>query len=241
MRGSVPEAGPANPIGRIYAELLRCYGPQGWWPLLDFEGTQPDKTGSRAGYHPGRYDLPATETQAFEVCVGAILTQNTAWVNVEAALRRLQDAGALDPDGLIALEGDRLREAIRPAGFFNQKARKVQEFAVFFRNLEGRVPSREALLALWGIGRETADSMLLYAFRVPVFVVDAYTRRIAGTLGLIDPEADYDEIRALFEQNLPRDPAVFQEYHALLVEHAKRHYRKGSDWSACPLRRIVKE
>jgi endonuclease-3 related protein len=230
-----------NEIERIYAELLRCYGPQGWWPLLGFEGEQPDKTGSRAGYHPGRYDLPATAEQVFEVCVGAILTQNTAWVNVEAALRRLRDAGGLDPEGLLALDEDRLREAIRPAGFFNQKARKLREFTAYFRKMEGRVPSREELLALWGIGRETADSMLLYAFRVPIFVVDAYTRRIAGNLGLIDPGADYDEIRALFEQNLPRDLAMYQEYHALLVEHAKRHYRKGGAWSTCPLRRIAGE
>lgn len=230
-----------NPAGRIYAELLRCYGPQGWWPLLDCEGGAPDKTGSRAGYHPGRYDLPETPAQAFEICVGAILTQNTAWTNVEAALRRLRDAGGLDPEGLLALEENRLREAIRPAGFFNQKARKLREFARFFRDLEGRVPAREELLALWGIGRETADSMLLYAFGVPVFVVDAYTRRIAGSLGLIDPGADYDAIRAFFEEHLPLDAAVFQEYHALLVEHAKRHYRKGGDWSACPLRGIVEE
>jgi endonuclease-3 related protein len=160
-------------------------------------------------------------------------------VNVEKALRGLRDAGALDPDGLLALDEGRLRDAIRPAGFFNQKARKLREFAAFFRGLEGRIPSREELLALWGIGRETADSMLLYAFRVPIFVVDAYTRRIAGTLGLVDPLADYDDIRNIFEQGLPRDPAVYQEYHALLVEHAKRHYRKGGDWSTCPLRRIA--
>ncbi len=230
---------PDNPVMRIYAELLRCYGPQGWWPLLGLEGPQPDKTGSRTGYHPGRYDLPATAVQAFEICTGAILTQNTAWVNVEAALRRLRDAGALHPEGLLALDEDRLRDLIRPAGFFNQKARKLREFTIFFIGLEGRAPSREELLALWGIGRETADSMLLYAFRVPVFVVDAYTRRIAGSLGLIDPGADYDEIRTLFERNLPRDPAIYQEYHALLVEHAKRHYRKGGDWSTCPLRRVV--
>jgi len=239
MRLSVPGAGPEQTVRRIYAALLSCYGPQGWWPLLDFAGPQPDKTGSRAGYHPGRYDLPATDAQVFEVCAGAILTQNTAWVNVETALRRLQAAGGLGPDALLSLGEERLREAIRPAGFFHQKMRKLREFAVFFRELEGRAPSREELLALWGIGRETADSMLLYAYRVPVFVVDAYTRRIAGALGLIEPRAGYEEIRALFECSLPREVPVYQEFHALLVEHAKRHYRKGGDWSACPLRRIV--
>ncbi len=228
-------------IERIYHELYRAYGPQGWWPLLEYEGVQPTKSGSVRGYHPLRYDLPATRHQVFEVCVGAILTQNTNWVNVERALLRLHAEGGLDPERLCELDDVRLKEAIRPAGYYNQKTRKVRGFADFFLSLGIRAPDREELLGLWGIGCETADSMLLYAFYTPVFVVDAYTRRVFGSLGLVDDRADYDTIRVFIEESLPADLPVYQEYHALLVEHAKRYYPKRGDRPPCPLRRFVRE
>ncbi len=217
--------------------LYGRYGPQGWWPLLDYEGgREPAKTGSRRGYHPLRYDLPETRSQIFEVCAGAILTQNTNWMNVERALSSLHSIGALDPLRLSELDDATLKATVRPAGYYNQKARKLREFAEFFLSLGSTTPAREELLAVHGVGRETADSMLLYAFHVPIFVVDAYTRRIFGTLGLIEEKADYDRIRDLVEENLAPDLPVYQEYHALLVEHAKRYYRRGADRSACPLR-----
>ena len=110
-----------------------------------------------------------------------------------------------------------------------------------FRNLEIRVPAREELLSLKGVGPETADSILLYAFKQPSFVVDAYTKRIVTNLGLADEKANYNEIKALFEENLPEDLAVYQEYHALLVEHAKRYYQKKSSYAKCPLLEIVQD
>ena len=223
-----------NRIKEIYRTLYSLYGPQGWWPLLDCKGVNPTKTGSLRGYHPLDYTLPRTRGQVFEICVGAILTQNTAWPNVERALRNLKAAGALKPDALLRLEEPRLKEAIRPAGYFNQKARKVRIFTEFFLSRR-RAPSREELLALWGIGKETADSMLLYAFKIPTFVVDAYTRRVLANLGMIRGGEEYDEVKRIFEGRLEPDLAVYQEYHALLVEHAKRHYTKKSDSPGCPL------
>ncbi|HOT97021.1 MAG TPA: endonuclease III domain-containing protein [bacterium] len=210
-----------NTLLAFYHQLLACYGPQGWWPLLDPPGESPSQSGSRGVYHPGNYDLPATPGQRFEICLGAILTQNTAWRSVEKALINLQQMKALRPEGLEAIDESLLKEAIRPSGYFNQKAKKIRTFARFFLALEERTPSREELLALWGIGPETADSMLLYAFKVPTFVVDAYTRRVLIAAGWIGGTESYDAIKSMFENQLPRDLALFQEYHALLVEHAK--------------------
>lgn len=206
----------------IYEQLLHAYGPQGWWPLLDFDGINPTKTGSVKGYHPGDYSFPKTDGQKFEICLGAILTQNTAWPNAEKALLNLKAANALRPHAILALPEEKLKEAIRPAGYFNQKARKLQEFAKFYSALKGNAPKRKDLLGIWGIGPETADSILLYAFSQPVFVVDAYTKRIFSGLGFFSEKAGYDEVQKLFEDNLPKDYKLYQEFHALIVEHAKR-------------------
>ncbi len=208
-------------IRDLYTELYALYGPRGWWPLIGLtDKTNPGCT-SR-GYHPLNYELPATPEQIFEICVGAILTQSVSWTAVEKALHSLHALNALRPARLLALADDVLTAAIRPAGYFNQKAKKLRIFSAFLAGLDGRVPARQELLALWGIGPETADSMLLYAFKVPTFVVDAYTRRVLIRRKLISGGESYDEIKALFEENLPRDLALFQEYHALLVEHAKK-------------------
>ncbi|MGM5488107.1 MAG: endonuclease III domain-containing protein [Nanobdellota archaeon] len=199
----------------FYDRLMRLYGPQGWWPLLGVDGTNPTKTGAHQGYHPGDYSYPKTWRQTFEICVGAILTQNVGWVNVEKALSNLHALGGLEPRRLLGLSENDLKGAIRPAGYYNQKAKKLRIFAEFFMGLSG-TPSREELLGLWGIGEETADSMLLYGFFVPTFVVDAYTRRLFGM------KESYSEVKAYFEENLPKDFKVYQEYHALIVEHVKR-------------------
>jgi endonuclease-3 related protein len=224
-----------NPYVRIYRFLYDTYGPQGWWPLIDFEGENPTQTGIIHGYHPLRYDLPRTREEIFEICAGAILTQNVSWANVEKALLSLRSLRSLSPEGILALDSDLLKDAIRPAGYYNVKSRKLREFAVFYLSLAGQIPSRGDLLQVWGIGPETADSMLLYAYRVPVFVIDAYTRKVFGNLGLIDRDAGYDTIRAIFEGNIPRDFIIFQEYHALIVEHAKRFYGRSCDPALDPL------
>lgn len=214
-------------ILRIYAELLKRYGPQGWWPLTELDNSAAlniTKSGSHKGYHPGDYSYPRTKAQQFEICIGAILAQNVSWPNVERALVNLKRLNALSPGALLKLRPASLRQSIRPAGFYNQKAKKLVEFSKFFLSLSRRVPSREELLRVWGVGNETADSMLLYGFKIPSFVIDAYTRRIFVSLGLIDEKAGYDGIKAVFEASLKPDIIVYQEYHALIVEHAKRYY-----------------
>lgn len=210
----------------LYDRLLHAYGPQGWWPLLGVKGCNPTKTGSVRGYHPGDYSYPRSEAQQFEICVGAILTQNTAWTNVETALSRLADADLLTPSAILSCQTDKLREAIRPSGYFNAKTRKLRHFARFFLDLDGATPDRNQLLDVWGVGPETADSIRLYAYRVPNAVADAYTRRILAHLGFVDRRAGYEQVRSVCEESFPAELELCQEFHALMVEHAKRWYAR---------------
>lgn len=207
---------------KTYKQLLERFEPQGWWP-----GHREDV---RDGFDP-----------KFEIMAGAVLTQNTAWKNVEKAIEALYEAQVLDAETVFALETERLAELIRPAGYYNQKARKLKELAKFARDSRSAEPvgqaprvaqddmttMRSQLLSIWGIGRETADCILLYAFEQPIFVVDTYTRRLLHAQGLEAlAEADYDDIRQFFESELPSDAALFNEYHALIVASGK--YGKSS-------------
>jgi len=231
-------------IKKIFNCLLASYGPQGWWPLTELHeanGTNPTETGSLQGYHPGDYTYPQTRDQQFEIICGALLTQNTSWTQVEKALLNLKHLNALSPEGVLSLRSEVLKEAIRPAGYYNQKAIRLKALVHWFIELEGRIPVREELLSLKGIGPETADSILLYAFKQPFFVVDSYTRRIVTNLRLVDERAGYSEIKLLFEESLPRDLEVYQEYHALLVEHAKRYYQKKDSYAKCPLLDVIQD
>jgi len=179
------------------------------------------------------------------VCLGAILTQNTAWTNVEKALRRVRAAGRLSFEGLSTLSDARLAALFRPSGTYRVKARRVRAFLSFIESrYGGRVEgmSREApeelrrqLLAVDGIGPETADSIALYAAGHPVFVVDAYTRRIFSRLGLLAGGESYGDVQRFFLRRLPRDAALFNEYHAQIVRLAKEHCRARPLCSACPL------
>ncbi len=200
------------------------YGPQGWWPLLCLrdKGINPAKTGSTNGYHPKDYSYPKNTVQRFEICVGAVLTQNTSWTNVGKALLALREKKLLSPQKIISAAGNKLKNAIRPAGYYNQKARKLKEFSDFFLKLKRRTPTRDELLEIWGIGPETADSILLYAYKQPEFVVDTYTKRILIAQKLINSKMTYEEIKNLVQNSLPADYKLFQEFHALFVEHAKQ-------------------
>ena len=205
-----------------YDALFRAHGPQHWWP--------------------GR--------TRFEVIVGAILTQNTTWSNVERAIRALRREKLLHPNAIEKISTERLAQLIRSSGYFRQKARKLKEFVQFLRDRhQGSLDKlfaaptaelREQLLAVHGIGPETADSILLYAGGHPVFVVDAYTRRILERHGLVHPRASYEEIRSLFEQNLPADSSLYNEYHALIV-HTGKHFcqKRQPDCEHCSLRRFL--
>jgi endonuclease III related protein len=207
----------------VYERLFVALGPQGWWPAED----------------------------DFEMVVGAILTQSTAWVNVEKAIANLKMAGLLGVQALTAAPVEGVAETIRPSGYFNVKARKLKSFC---RHLEsrhgGRLESlfhvklpglRDELLGIWGVGAETADSIALYGARQPVFVVDAYTRRIFGRLGLSRPESGYDELQRLFMEALPPSVELFQEYHALIVALGKGICRPRPLCGRCPLRDLCSE
>ena len=182
----------------------------------------------------------------FEVIVGAILTQSTAWTNVEQALANLRAEGLLKPSRMESVSEKRLALLIRPSGYFRQKARKLKAFVRFLRRSHGgslarmfRTPTAELraqLLGVHGIGPETADSILLYAGEHPVFVVDAYTHRILGRHSLAAGKPDYHAVQLLFERNLPRNAALYNEFHALLVNVGKNWCRKGRPrCEECPL------
>jgi endonuclease-3 related protein len=235
-------------IRKIYDCLLASYGPQGWWPLTELREagvTNPTKTGSVQGYHPSDYTYPQTRSQQFEIICGALFTQNTSWMQVEKALLNLKhllnlkQTHSFSPEAILSLDPENLKTAIKPAGYYNQKAMRLKILACWFSELGSRIPARTELLSLTGVGPETADSILLYAFKQPSFVVDAYTKRIVTNLGLADEKVSYNEIKALFEENLPEDLTVYQEYHALLVEHAKRYYQKKSSYAKCSLLDII--
>ena len=205
-----------------YRALLHAYGPQGWWP--------------------GR--------SRFEVIAGAILTQNTAWPNVERGLRNLRNARLLHPARMHRAGPRVTAPLLRPTGYFNQKAKRLHAFLDFLFEEHGgslgrlfALPLsdlRERLLRLNGIGPETADSIILYAGRLPVFVIDAYTRRILKRHGHLHPLEGYEDLRARFEAALPPEVPLFNEYHALIVRVAKERCRSRiPDCRGCPLERFL--
>jgi endonuclease III related protein len=202
--------------------LLTAYGAQHWWPAQT----------------------------PFEVMVGAVLTQNTGWVNVERGLERLRarlgGPAELGPEQILALPEADLAETLRPVGYFNVKAQRLRSFCAEYLEAEGLdglgrldTPAlRRRLLAIHGVGPETADDIALYAFDRPVFVVDAYTRRLGGRLGLLDAEAGYEIIRHGVEHALGPDVSLFNEYHALIVRHAKDVCRSKPRCAGCCLRAL---
>ncbi|MBI3696081.1 MAG: endonuclease III domain-containing protein [Acidobacteria bacterium] len=202
----------------FYRVLSQHFGPQHWWP--------GDTT--------------------FEILVGAILTQNTAWTNVEKAIANLKQAGALRVRAMGALAEGELAELIRPSGYYNQKAQKLKAFLDYLQRRHGgslrrmfRVPTqqlRQELLAIHGIGEETADSILLYGGNHPIFVVDAYTRRILERHQMIPAPASYQQIQEVFHRQVAPSAPVYNEFHALLVQTGKQHCLKSEPRCAgCPL------
>jgi endonuclease-3 related protein len=202
----------------LYRQLLRHFGPQHWWPARS----------------------------RFEVIVGAILTQNTAWANVERAIARMRAERLLTPGRIDAAPHGTLARLIRSSGYYNMKAKRLKQFTGFLltryggrlrRMFQTELPKlREELLAISGIGEETADSILLYAGNRPIFVVDAYTRRVLERHGLVGDRARYREIQRLFMDHLPADATLFNECHALLVAVGKTYCRKAPRCDVCPLR-----
>ena len=213
-------AAPADPnahvvLPAVYQALFAANGHQHWWP----------------------------GDSAFEIMVGAVLTQNTAWTNVEKAITNMKKAKVLTPQAIVQAHPKKLAGWLKPSGYFNIKAKRVKAMCAWLVAQGGvrrlaRVPTpelRQELLAVHGIGPETADDILLYAFQRPVFVIDAYTRRIFQRLGLIAGKEDYETLRQLFEKTLDSDAQLFNEYHALIVIHGKDVCKKKPLCSYCCL------
>lgn len=233
-----------NKIYKIYNKLFEHYGQQGWWPYLNFEGTNKNKTGVTEGYHIGDYSYPKTEDQIFEVALGSILGQNTTFISAVKAIKNLNEAGGITKDAIKALSIEKLKEAIRPAGYFNQKAEYLLNYIEFYEKLNGKLPTREELLQVKGVGEETADSILLYGYNQPQFKIDAYTKRLLIELELIDTQAKYKDMKILMESNLEQITIdkeelriIYQEYHALIVEHGKNYYSKKPYGVGCFLKK----
>lgn len=203
----------------MYDALFKRWGPQGWWPAKS----------------------------PFEVTIGAILAQNTAWKNVERVIKRLEEEDLLCPDTLSALEKETLAAIIKPAGFMNLKAERIMNFLNFLKKeydadmekmkKEPLDSLRKKLLSIKGIGEETADAIALYACDKLTFVVDAYTYRILARHNIVK-SMNYKAIKELFERSLPKDLSIYKEYHALLVKCAKEYCRKIPLCKECPLRNI---
>ena len=204
----------------MYRRLSDEFGPTGWWPART----------------------------PFEVAVGAVLTQNTAWRNVEKAIKNLREHRMLSARALSGASLSEIAHEVKPAGYFRLKAQRLKNFVDFLQREYGgsmarmaREPServREKLLGVSGIGPETADSILLYALGKPVFVVDAYTKRILSRHGMVKDEVEYEELRRFFECHLPRDLTLFKEFHALLVRTGAQFCKSTPRCEDCPLNAI---
>ena len=203
---------------QVFNRLLKAYGPQQWWP-----GETP-----------------------FEVMVGAVLTQNTAWTNVERAIVNLKANHSLDPAAIVDAPHKQLADWLQPSGYFNIKATRLRNFCRWYL-AHGQFAAlaqwdteslRKGLLSVNGVGPETADDMLLYAFERPVFVIDAYTRRLFSRLDMVAGDEGYEHLRAVFETKLPLDVSLFNEYHALIVQHAKDVCKKHPLCAQCCLSKM---
>ena len=203
----------------VYQRLLKTYGDQSWWPA----------------------------DSSFEVMVGAVLTQNTAWVNVEQAITNLRRSDSLTLESILALSDEALAQLIRPSGYFNIKAKRLKSVCLWIavNGGESKLASvdtgtlRSSLLQVNGVGPETADDILLYAFARPVFVIDTYTRRLFSKLCLIQGSEPYEDLRRLFEAELDADVGLFNQYHALIIRHAREKCQLTEDCRHCEVERAI--
>jgi endonuclease-3 related protein len=203
----------------VYQRLLEAYGDQSWWPA----------------------------DSSFEVMIGAVLTQNTAWTNVEKAISNLKHADSLTLESLLVMPDEALAQLIRPSGYFNIKAKRLKNLCQWIADNGGELELatvdtgilRSSLLQVNGVGPETADDILLYAFARPVFVIDTYTRRLFTKLCLIQGGEPYEELRQNFEVELEADAKLFNQYHALIVRHAREKCQLTADCRHCDVERAI--
>lgn len=220
-------------IRAVYSQLFDAYGPQGWWPIH--------------GVYEKNRMRKFSDHERFEVMLGTILTQNTAWKNVERALDNLHQKSLIDPTKIARRSHRELAKLIRPAGYYNQKAARIKLLARFLMKHSIRklrtmpLPNlRDELLLLSGVGPETADSIILYALDRPRFVIDAYTKRIFSRFGVCKPTISYDQLQSIIEEAIAANVKTYQEYHALLVALAKKHCKTIPVCSTCPVRAACK-
>ena len=204
-----------SPLLALHHSLNAHYGDLAWWPA----------------------------DSAFEIAVGAILTQNTDWRNVEKALGNLKSANVLSVEAILETPTDQLEMLVRPSGYFRMKADRLKQLCKFLQSNSfdalkkmGGDQARERLLSVKGVGPETADDIVLYALDIPSFVIDTYTRRLLERFGLYSAKLKYSELQAAFHQQLPEDSSLFKQYHALIVEHAKVSCRKKPLCESCALK-----
>ena len=213
-------------INDIYNTLAETYSHLDWWPTGSYKSLDIDKSKYLVEVDD---NYPEEYIDQFEIIMGTILTQNTTWVSVDKALANLALYTDFNPNNILDFinnDADKFKQLIKPSGYFNQKTIYLKNIAEFFIELNGRTPTRKEVLAVKGVGNETADSILLYAFGEKEFVVDAYTKRIFSYLGFIKETATYHQVKKLFEENFQGDLDDYKQYHALIVEHAKNYYRK---------------
>jgi len=225
-------------IRDVYESLLACYGPQSWWPVTPPGGRSPVYSGG-----------PTNVSQRLEVMIGAVLTQNTSWNGARKALENLSSQNRLDFQSLLEIPEEKLGLFIRPSGYFNQKARRIKSLISFLNERYGAdwerffaepvSRMRRMLLGLYGIGPETADSIILYATGRASFVIDSYTKRIFYRLGITPRDIPYKELKQRFEKALPAESKLYNEYHALVVIHGKeRCTAREPECEGCPLEQI---
>ena len=217
---------------KIYSKLLKHFKRQFWWPVTEDGKLHPEYSGG-----------PKNEKQQLEVCFGAILAQNTSWKNAEKAIVELNKNNLIDVKKIIKIKNEKLAKIINSSGYHNQKAKKLKNFCEFLlKNCDGKLDLlfensiaelRKQLLSVNGIGPETADSIILYAAKKPIFVIDTYAKRIMDRLGY--KEETYDELQKLFVQALPNSEKLFNRYHALLVELGKNICKKEPLCGKCPI------
>ena len=210
-----------NKIFNLYKTLLKNYKPQGWWPTID------------GGYHPNDYRFDKSDDEIFEICLGVILTQNTSFESVVKSLQNLNELCKISPKNIENLDIEKLRLAIKPSGYYNQKTSYILNFIDFFNSLNGREPTRDELLGVKGIGNESADSILLYGYNQSEFVVDTYTKRVFLANSIINEDAKYMQIKNMVEQSFQKEldtkedlTIAYNEFHALIVAHAKEFHSR---------------
>ncbi len=234
-----------NNIMKIYQKLYDMYGPQGWWPLINHTGENNTKEGNNKGYHILDYTFPKNNHEIFEICLGSILTQNTTFTSVVKSLTNLNNANSLNYKEIKKMPMETLKTYIKPSGYHNQKANYILEFINFFETLENRIPKREELLNIKGIGPETADSILLFAYKQPHFKVDAYTKRLLVYNNILPENVKYHDIKSFMENEIKKEiqdiedlVITYQEFHALIVNHSKQFYSKKPFGKNCFIKEL---